>query len=177
MQSFISCLIINLISYSQSISKFFLLGGGFPGSTVEKDMPAVGLIPGLGRSPGVGNGNPLQYICLENSIDRGDWRATGHEIAKSLTGLSEWACTHACVLIRLMLLMCLLCSNDFFYSQIENLKLTAGGCLSLLDSSALPCKVLFSAIRMWKLLLRSQFWLLLLHWDFMSFRKTKAFNL
>ena len=89
MQSFISCLIINLISYSQSISKFFLLGGGFPGSTVEKDMPAMGLIPGLGRSPGVGNGNPLQYICLENSIVRGDWRATGHEIAKSLTGLSE----------------------------------------------------------------------------------------
>ena len=117
----------------------------------------VGLIPGSGRSPGVGNGNPFQYICLENSTDRGVWRTTGHEVAKSLTGLSERACTHARVLRGLMLLMCLLCSNDFSYSQFENLKLTAGGCLSLLDSSVLPWKVLFSAIRMWKVLLRSQF--------------------
>ena len=45
-----------------------------------KNLPAnagaardVGLIPGLGRSPGAGNGNPLQYSCLENPMDRGDW--------------------------------------------------------------------------------------------------------
>ena len=119
-----------------------------------KDLPATGLIPGSGRS-GVGNGNPFQYICLENSTDRGVWRTTGHEVAKSLTGLSERACTHAGVLSRLMLLMCLLCCNDFSYSQIENLKLTAGGCLSLLDSSVLPWKVLFSTIRMWKLVKKS----------------------
>ena len=155
MWSFISCLTVNLISYSQSISKFLLLGGDFPGGTVVKDLPATGLIPGSGRSPGVGNGNPFQYICLENSTDRGVWRTTGHEVAKSLTGLSEWACTHAGVLSRLMLLMCLLCCNDFSYSQIENLKLTAGGCLSLLDSSVLPWKVLFSTIRMWKLVKKS----------------------
>ena len=54
-----------------------------------------------------------------------------------------------------MLLMCLLCCNDFSYSQIENLKLTAGGCLSLLDSSVLPWKVLFYTIRMWKLVKKS----------------------
>ena len=43
----------------------------------------VGLIPGSGRSPGGGNGNPLQYSCLENPMDRGAWRATVNSIAKS----------------------------------------------------------------------------------------------
>ena len=45
----------------------------------------LGLIPRLGRSPGEGNGNPLQCSCLENSMDRGAWRAIVHRIAKSLT--------------------------------------------------------------------------------------------
>ena len=53
-----------------------------------KNPPAnagdVGLIPGLGRSPGEGNGNPLQYSCLENRMDRGAWQATVHGIAKEL---------------------------------------------------------------------------------------------
>ena len=48
----------------------------------------AGLIPGLGRSPGEGNGNPLQYSCLENSKDREDWWATVHGVAKSQTRLS-----------------------------------------------------------------------------------------
>ena len=47
------------------------------------DTGYAGLIPGSGRSPGVGNGNPLQYSCLENSMDRGAWRATVHGAAKS----------------------------------------------------------------------------------------------
>ena len=42
----------------------------------------LGLIPGLRRSPGEGNGNPLQYSCLENPMDRGTWRATVHGVAK-----------------------------------------------------------------------------------------------
>ena len=42
-------------------------------------------IPGLGRSPGEGHGNPLQYSCLENFIDRGAWWATAHGVTKSLT--------------------------------------------------------------------------------------------
>ena len=50
----------------------------------------VGLIPGLGRSLGGGHGNPLQYSCLENSMDRGAWRATVHGVAKSQTRLSDW---------------------------------------------------------------------------------------
>ena len=45
----------------------------------------LGLIPGLGRSPGEGNGNPLQYSCLENSMDRGAWQATVNGVTKSRT--------------------------------------------------------------------------------------------
>ena len=45
----------------------------------------LGLIPGSGRSPGEGNGNPLQYFCLENPMDRGVWWATVHRVAKSRT--------------------------------------------------------------------------------------------
>ena len=47
------------------------------------------LIPGLGRSPGEGNDNPLQYSCLEYSVDRGAWQASVHGIAKSWTGLND----------------------------------------------------------------------------------------
>ena len=49
------------------------------------DTRNVGLIPGMGRYPGEGNGNPLQYSCLENSMDRGAWQATVHGVAKSQT--------------------------------------------------------------------------------------------
>ena len=47
----------------------------------------MGLIPGLRRSPGVGNGNPVQYSCLENPMDRGAWQATALEVAKTWTRL------------------------------------------------------------------------------------------
>ena len=53
------------------------------------DAGGVGLIPGLGGSPGEGNGNPLQYSCLENSMDRGAWRAIVHGVAKSQTLLTD----------------------------------------------------------------------------------------
>ena len=46
-------------------------------------------VPGLGRFPGVGNGNPLQYSCLENSMDRGAWKAAVHGFTKSQTRLSD----------------------------------------------------------------------------------------
>ena len=56
-----------------------------------KNLPAnagdVGSIPGSGRSPGGGNGNPLQYSCLKNPSDRGAWQATVHRAAKSQTQL------------------------------------------------------------------------------------------
>ena len=53
------------------------------------DMRDAGSIPGSGRTPGEGHGNPLQYACLENSMDRGAWRATVHGIAKSQIQLSD----------------------------------------------------------------------------------------
>ena len=49
------------------------------------DPRVTGSIPGLGRSPGEGNGNPFQFSCLENPMDRGAWRATVHGVAKSQT--------------------------------------------------------------------------------------------
>ena len=54
--------------------------------TNAKDM---GLIPGLGRFLGEGNGNPLQYSCLENPLDRGAWQAAAHGVAKNWTKLSN----------------------------------------------------------------------------------------
>ena len=50
----------------------------------------LGSIPGLGRSPGEGNGNPLQYSCLENPMDEGAWWATVHGVAKRRTRLSNF---------------------------------------------------------------------------------------
>ena len=74
---------------------------GFPGASVVKDLPAnageagdLGSIPGWGRSPGGGNGNPLQYSCLGNPMDRGARWATVHKVTKSWTWLSNWAHTH-----------------------------------------------------------------------------------
>ena len=61
------------------------------------DTRDVGSIPGSGRSPGEGSGNLFQYSCLENSMDRGAWQATVHEVAKSRKQLSVHACTHACM--------------------------------------------------------------------------------
>ena len=65
---------------------------GFPGGTGVKNLRAnaghvrdVGLIPGLGRSPGVGIGNSLQYFCLENPMDRVAWEATVHGATESDT--------------------------------------------------------------------------------------------
>ena len=53
-----------------------------------EDTRSAGLIPGLGRFPGEGNGHPLQYSCLENPIGRGAWWTTVHGVAKSQTRLS-----------------------------------------------------------------------------------------
>ena len=62
---------------------------GFPGGSEVKasasDAGDPGSIPGLGRSPGEGSGNPLQYSCLENPMDREAWLATVHRVAKSRT--------------------------------------------------------------------------------------------
>ena len=71
---------------------------GLPGGSVVKNPPAnvgdVGLIPGSGRSPGGGNGNPLQYSCLENPMDRGAWWAIVHGVTRSWTQLNTHTHTH-----------------------------------------------------------------------------------
>ena len=71
------------------------LGAGFPGGPVVKNLPAnagdvrdVGSIPVSGRSPGIGNSNPSQCSCLENSRDREAWWTTVHRVGKSRTRLS-----------------------------------------------------------------------------------------
>ena len=75
---------------------FLLHYGGFPGDSVGKESFCNAgdqdSIPGWGKSPGEGNGNPLQYSCLENSMDRGAWWTTVHGVTKSQTLLSIWAC-------------------------------------------------------------------------------------
>ena len=89
------------VTYVISRLKYLIAGAQpscFPGGAVVKNQPAnardtrdAGSIPGLGRSPGVGNGNPFQYSCLEKSMERGAWWATVHGVTQSQT---HWACTH-----------------------------------------------------------------------------------
>ena len=54
-------------------------------SVIAGDARTASLIPGSGRSPGIGNGNPLEYSCLENPMDRGAWWAIVHVVAESRT--------------------------------------------------------------------------------------------
>ena len=62
---------------------------GSDGKESTCNVRDLGLIPGLGRSRGEGNGSPLQYSCLENPMDRQAWQATVHGVAKSQTQLSD----------------------------------------------------------------------------------------
>jgi len=69
---------------------------GFPGGSDSKESACnvgnLDSIPGLGRSPGEGNGYPFQYSCLENSMDRGAWQAAVPGIAKGWTRVVWYAC-------------------------------------------------------------------------------------
>ena len=78
--------------YKGNILGLYTEKRGFPDGSVVKNPPAnaedarkAGSIPGSGRSPGEGNGNPLQYSCLENSMDRETWWATVHVVAETDT--------------------------------------------------------------------------------------------
>ena len=73
---------------------------GDAGDASAGDAGDVSSIPGLGRSPGGGRGNPLQYSCLENPMDRGAWRARVHRVAKSRAQL-KWLSTHTQMYILL----------------------------------------------------------------------------
>ena len=65
------------------------------------DIRDAGSIPGLGRSPGGGHDNPLQYFCLENPMDKGAWWATVYRVPQSQACLKQLACTHALRKVRL----------------------------------------------------------------------------
>ena len=67
---------------------------GSEGKASACNVGDLGSIPGLGRSPGEGNGNPLQYSCLENPTDRGAWWATVYGVTKSQTQLSDFTSLH-----------------------------------------------------------------------------------
>ena len=84
------------------------------------DAGDLGSIPGLGRFPRVGNGNALQYSCLENPMDRGAWQATVHGIAKSQTQLSEPRISHKQNYTRIIrvFVSALWCSASFAWCSI-----------------------------------------------------------
>ena len=83
----------------------------FPGGSLVKNPLAnagergdASSVTGLGISPGGGNGNPLRYSCLENSMDRGAWQATVPRVAMRGTQLSKHSCTHMCLEFALAIL-------------------------------------------------------------------------
>ena len=84
-------------SILKEINPEYCLEGTSQVALVVKNLPVnagdLGSIPGWGRAPGEGNGNPLQCSCLENPMDRGAWRATVHAVAKSWTRLRDFTFT------------------------------------------------------------------------------------
>ena len=80
--------------FCDAILKLFTFPMDFPGGSEVKvsasNVGDPGSIPGLGRYSGEGNGNPLQYSCLENPMDGKTWQATVHGVAKSWTRLSDF---------------------------------------------------------------------------------------
>ena len=85
------CVLFHFLELIQSYLLDF--PGGSDGKASAYNAGDPGLIPGSGRSLGEGNGNPLQYSCLENSMDRGAWWATVHRVTKSQIRLSDFTFT------------------------------------------------------------------------------------
>ena len=81
-------------------------------STSDVDTGDAGLIPGLGRSPGGGHGNPFQYSCWKNPMDRGGWRATVHRVTKSWTQLKLLS-THTYTAQGNSILFVIVCAKSF----------------------------------------------------------------
>ena len=103
-----SCCSTNIMSDSKrelrntgGKSNFCLGGASGKEPTCQCRRPKRCLIPGWGRSPGGRHGNPLQYSCLENPMDRGAWRATVHRVAKSRTRLKWLSITIVCSILYL----------------------------------------------------------------------------
>ena len=102
-----------------------------------KNLPAnagnirdAGLISGLGRSPGGGNGHPLHCSCLKNPVDRGTWQITVHWVAKNWTWL-KWLSTHAKECIHHNLKTLVLWHSSFFIVQFSHLYMATGKTIAL----------------------------------------------
>ena len=80
------CLLLQKILYTKSALCIYILTGGSDSKSSAYSLGDPGLIPGLGRSPGEGNGNPLQYSCLESPMDGGVGQVAVHGTARSWTG-------------------------------------------------------------------------------------------
>ena len=92
------------LNWTELVTLFYphlLFHMSFSGGSDSKESACnvgdLGSIPGLGSFPGGRHGNPFQYSCLENPMDRGAWQATVHGVAKSRTWLSDWAHTHTLI--------------------------------------------------------------------------------
>ena len=96
-----------------------------------RDIRDMGLIPGSGRSPGAGNGNPLQYSCLENPMDRGAWRAAVYGVAQSQT----LATTHALMSCKNSLYVC---TQDLYQIHFANIFLQFVPKHQTLESASTP---------------------------------------
>ena len=85
---------VEYVLWKKSKKRLWVVYESFSGASDGWDsaynVGDLGLVPGLGRSPGEGHGNPLQYSCLENSMDRWAWQATVHGVTKSWIWLSNW---------------------------------------------------------------------------------------
>ena len=106
-----------------------------------EDIRDMGSIPGSGRSPAGGHGNPLQYSCLENPMDRGAWRATVHGVTKRRTQL-KWLSTHyfqSCFLVAVKYInfdTISLCQN---FSTVNGYKVKVETIKKLKEGKQLPC--------------------------------------
>ena len=93
----------NCLKVKFALGVFFFIQSASLVTQLVKNLPAMwktwvldlGSIPGLGRSPGGGHGNPLQYSCMQNFMDRGAWWVIVHRVTKSQTQL-KWLSMHAC---------------------------------------------------------------------------------
>ena len=106
--------------------------GGSDGKASACNSGDLGSIPGSGSSPGEGNGNPLQYSCLENPMDRGAWWAAVRGVAKSRTQLSNssFSMSHSC------LFACMCCHQCFILVNfVSNLMSVKWHLISVLISS------------------------------------------
>ena len=121
---------------------------GFPGGSEVKASACnagdLGLIPGLGRSPGERNGYPLQYSCLENPLDGGAWWATVHGVAKNRTRLSDFvSSTYFCVDTSEYVVLCLVTLSGLTLCDPMDCSLPGSSAMGILQARILKWVAMF----------------------------------